>query len=246
MKSILKYIGMKDINLVDYGFSNPTLYCEPFGGSFNTGFKLIEQGYKGESIYNDIDEKVVNFWECIKENNNKVLDRVVQLNNIVKNQFTDSEREMTLANWYQSLDKYKRAAAEFTYRQYLTMDGLKWSVRDTIIDEIDFYLSQEALKSVEICNKDYKEIIGRYDSKDTFFLIDPPYDIDRVSRYYRGDCRKFKHEELANIVKTLEGNWLLTYNDNERIRELYRGFDIKEIKRQLFGRAYTELYITRE
>ena len=246
MKSVLRYIGMKDINIKEFGLNSETIYCEPFSGSFNTGFKLYENGYTGQLIYNDLDEKVVNFWECIKEDNERLLNRIEQLNNILKSHFTDLERNRTLDNWYHSSDKYKAAAAEYVYRQYLTMDGLKWSFKNSIADRIDFYLFQEALQNIKLNNLDYKDIINKYDSNDTFFLIDPPYDICRVSNYYRCECNKFNHTELAEIVCSIKGNWLLTYNDNSNIRNLYKQYNIREVTRQLFGRKYTELYITKD
>ena len=245
MKSILKYIGMKEVNLQEFGFKNETIYCEPFSGSFNNGLKMYENGFRDKLIYNDLDEQVTNFWVCVKENNVELLNRINQLNNILKNYFTDSERNNTLERWLKSTNNIKRAAAEFIYRQYLTIDGLKWNIKDNITDSFDFYLHEEAFKHIEINNIDYKDIILKYDSENTFFFIDPPYDIARASKYYRGNDKGFNHSELANIIKNLKGNWLLTYNDNYNIRELYKDYKIKKHTRKLFGKDYTELYITK-
>ena len=49
MHSVLNYIGKKDIDLSKYNIDNYKVYCEPFSGSFNTGFELMETGFKGKA-----------------------------------------------------------------------------------------------------------------------------------------------------------------------------------------------------
>lgn len=245
MESVLKYIGMKDIDLSIYNINNYKKYCEPFGGSFNTGFKLIEQGYEGKLIYNDLDSRVVNFWNCLKEDYHGLCCRCNQLNNIIQSSYFDADKVNKLDEWETSEDLFKQAAAEFIYRQYLTINGLSWTFKQDVADKFDFYLFKEALLRINISNKSYNEIIQELDTKDTFYLIDPPYDIKRVSRYYRVSD-KFDHEKLRDTIKEIEGNWLLTYNDNRKIRNLYKDYNISKNTRKLFGKSYTELYITKD
>jgi len=57
---------------------------------------------------------------------------------------------------------------------------------------------------------------------------DPPY--YGASAYRRGipPFTEASHEDLAKLLREIEGKWLLTYNDHPRIRELYKGF--KQLK----------------
>lgn len=246
MKSILRYIGMKDINLNNYDINSYKTYCEPFGGSFNTGFRLIEKEYKGKLIYNDLDKEVVNFWECIKENGEKVYNRFVSLNTILKQYFTDEERNRTLQIWSKSEDKFKRAAAEYIYREHITAEDLKWHFKEESTELLDMYLTSEMLNehNVKINNLDYKDIIQKVNTEDTFIMVDPPYKNCKYNKVYRCNSSKFQHEELAEILKDFKGKWLLTYNDNEYIRNLYKEYQIKEVKNQMLGNDYIELHIT--
>ena len=51
MYSVLNYIGKKEVELLeDMEVLNIETYCEPFSGSFNTGFKLIDKGYNTKYI----------------------------------------------------------------------------------------------------------------------------------------------------------------------------------------------------
>jgi site-specific DNA-adenine methylase len=73
--------------------------------------------------------------------------------------------------------------------------------------------------SVFCYNKDYKEIIKKYDGENTFFSCDPPY---YQKTYYKYNfLKKENHIELANILKNIKGKFLLSYQDKPLMRELY-------------------------
>lgn len=72
---------------------------------------------------------------------------------------------------------------------------------------------------VIIENKDYKEIIKKYDGKNTLFLIDPPYlkqDADvLVSTKVTYGNPDFPHEECINMVMGLQGQFIYhNYRNN--------------------------------
>lgn len=73
----------------------------------------------------------------------------------------------------------------------------------------------QRLKDVSIFNEDALTIINEYDSKDTFFYLDPPYTNDsRVDlNVYKHDTDESFHLELMDILLTLKGKFLLSgYN----------------------------------
>jgi len=77
------------------------------------------------------------------------------------------------------------------------------------------------------------------------FYIDPPY--YQTEKYY-GDLFNIEdHERLNNILINLKGKFILSYNDCDYIRELYKGFYIEEISRnhnlKSNGEKYKELII---
>ena len=70
------------------------------------------------------------------------------------------------------------------------------------------YLKKLGRLAVE--NMDCRELIKKYDSKDTFFYIDPPY--YNMESYYTSHA--FGHDdhiELVELLKTTKGKWALSY-----------------------------------
>lgn len=252
MYSVLNYIGKKEVELLeDMEVLNIETYCEPFSGSFNTGFKLIDKGYNTKYILNDLDKNIYNFWVQLKSRYNllelkinKMIDDIDKIKHKYPDHDTSKEIEHYIDTKLKSGNKLDRAAAEFIYRQSLTMSGLKYR-REKIecILLLDFFLNSEYLTRVNILNKDYKEVLTKYDSKHTFFFIDPPYNINRVGQYYRCESNKFNHQELYNIVTNLKGRWLMTYNYDEKLMEMYKDYNIEIKERKMFGRVYREMYI---
>jgi DNA adenine methylase len=85
------------------------------------------------------------------------------------------------------------------------------------------------LKGVKLENKDYETIVKKYDGKDTFFFIDPPYEnTDNTSGY--AQTTDFDFDRLKNVLLHIKGNFLMTINDSKRIRDLFKGFHITPIK----------------
>ena len=76
---------------------------------------------------------------------------------------------------------------------------------------------------------DFKDSIKKHDC---FFYLDPPYFLSGArSRLYgnEGDMHEFfPHLSLFSELKEKK-NWILSYNDCEEIRHLYRDYEIKKV-----------------
>jgi DNA adenine methylase len=95
------------------------------------------------------------------------------------------------------------------------------------------------------------EIIRRHAAKKRLaFFIDPPYTAagkKAGSRLY--SCSQLDHEELFGIVATIQGHFLMTYDDTEEVRELARlhGFSVKAVAMKNTHHAkMQELLISRD
>ena len=82
---------------------------------------------------------------------------------------------------------------------------------------------KEILSHYTIVKKDYKSLIDKYDSPKTFFYLDPPYYNQSSVGYETGDI---DHQELFNKLDNLKGLFLLSYNDDPYIRNLYKDYHI--------------------
>jgi DNA adenine methylase len=88
---------------------------------------------------------------------------------------------------------------------------------------------KDIVKDARITNKDYGEIIDKYDSPDTFFFLDPPYENTNKDFGYAEDT-DFDFERLAFLLKGVKSIFLMTINDSPYIRRLFKGFNIKPWK----------------
>ena len=94
-----------------------------------------------------------------------------------------------------------------------------------------FNLWHNRLKGVCIENMDFAKLIANYDAPDTLFYADPPYlgTEDYYAGSQNGGFSKNDHERLRNSLKSVKGKFVLSYNAHDAIKELYKGFNIKEI-----------------
>ena len=84
------------------------------------------------------------------------------------------------------------------------------------------------LKGVKIHGGDYLRVIKQYDSPSTVFFLDPPYpgyDVDV------GES-KFDEERFFEVLKAIEGKFLLTYGIRGKLPGLLKnsGFHVKRIR----------------
>ncbi|ENI11243.1 hypothetical protein H741_0251 [Campylobacter jejuni subsp. jejuni ICDCCJ07004] len=94
----------------------------------------------------------------------------------------------------------------------------------------DFSLHIKRLKNASIENKSFEYILKEYDYNEALFYLDPPY-VGTENYYKNLPCFGLKeHELLCNLLKNIKGKFMLSYNDCELIRELYKDFNFKELK----------------
>ena len=77
---------------------------------------------------------------------------------------------------------------------------------------------------------DFEEFININKNSKSFFFLDPPYYLKKFSKLYgnNGDMHEnFDHYRLyETLLKTK--NWIMTYNNCEYIKNLYKNFKIIE------------------
>ncbi|MEW6115396.1 MAG: DNA adenine methylase [Nitrospirota bacterium] len=94
--------------------------------------------------------------------------------------------------------------------------------------EEDLSAAHLRLARVFIENRPYQALLERFDKPGTFFYIDPPY-WGCEDDYGKGIfCRDdFKH--LKTILERLQGKFILSLNDRKEVRDLFKGFKIREV-----------------
>lgn len=87
----------------------------------------------------------------------------------------------------------------------------------------------DRLANTIIENKDFEALICQYDRDNAFFYLDPPY--FTTEGMYEVEFKKEDHIRLRDTLKNIKGKFLLSYNDCEFIREIYKDFYIESFTR---------------
>lgn len=109
--------------------------------------------------------------------------------------------------------------------------------------------ASERLRDVVIENKDFEDLIRQYDREGAFIYCDPPY--FGTEKHYTVGFAKENHVRLRDTLVKCKGFWMVSYNDCEYIRELYKDFFIRSAvrinnmaQRYEGGAEYNELIIS--
>ena len=181
-------------------------------------------------VFNDINGELINLHKAIR-NNPETLSMYLNQLLISRDIFNDIKTKRLKP-------RNKIEAAAF-YLYLITqsfgskMDSFAMSAKSGRKPK-DIYKSYQKwakrLKGVTIENKSFLDLIPLYDKEDTLFYLDPPY--VATEGYYK-NTKGFglkEHRELAKILRDVKGEFLLSYNDCDLVRELYRGFNVRFTK----------------
>lgn len=229
MNSFLKWIGGKKLlrdRICSQFPEKYEKYVEVFGGA---GWVLFNEERKGKiEVFNDYNSELINLYRCVKCHASEVKKELQYMLNS-REIFQDFLAQYNM----RGLTDIQRAVRYFmiiktSYAARLQCFGcVKRNIENMTImfEEI-----QKRLNTVIIENQDFEKLIKQQDRENTFFFLDPPY--FGTEKYYKNvDFTKEDHERLYNIVKDVKGKFLISYNDCEYIRELYKDFKIEEVTR---------------
>jgi len=201
-----------------------------FGKSPNKEDWQVSNKSRYTEVYNDINGDLVNFWKYIKnhpeafvtELNQYLISR--ELFDVFTNHQPKTELERAIRFYFQLSCSYGSRSKNFCI-----MQGYKYMPLRQL-EKVK--VASERLQQVIIEKQDFEKIINRYDSPNTFFYLDPPY-YTKEHLYDREDADTFtKHEEMAILLRTIKGKFLLSYNNEAYIKKLYKGFTIETVEAQ--------------
>ncbi|MBP3509298.1 DNA adenine methylase [Oscillibacter sp.] len=207
-------------------------YIEVFGGG---GWVLFHKNPGNDfEVYNDFNGLLTNLYRCVREKPDLLINSLKYVLNSREDfervrRALDTRRRTTdiqRASWFYQIIRYSYASA-------LTSFGAQphdmWA---------NFPLIEQAhrrLAKVVIENRDCVKLIRQYDRPVSFFYCDPPYHC--TEGYYQnigedGFTEK-DHIRLRDALLSMQGKFLLSYNDDAFVRELYDapGIQIEPVTR---------------
>lgn len=227
MNSFLSWVGGKNYlkkEIVKRFPAKFEKYIEVFGGAAWVLFYKEKTGYE---VYNDLNRDLVNLFKCVKFH---LPELKRELSNGLNSRQLFNEMKKSLS--FEGLTDIQRAARFFMLiKTSYGSKGENFGCAKKDINKMTDYLEavQKRLCNVIIENMSFEKIIERYDKKDVFFYLDPPY--YGSEKYYQIQFSEDEHIKLAEMLGRLRGKFLLNYNDCDYVRDLYSQFDVEAVER---------------
>lgn len=212
-------------------------YAEPYAGGAGLALHLLMDGHVSKIHLNDLDEWVYAFWYTILNNKDEFC---VWLRNV----------EINIETWraYKSmlsqslfLTTFEKAQVFFFLNRTNVSGVIKGGVIGGISQEGNYKINARFNKtdlidriekiyqrrhSIEIYNLDGIVFLKQMNRKhrDIFIYIDPPYVI-KGPNLYLNFYTESDHAALAEMVKKLRKEWLISYDNCDLINSLYNPYD---------------------
>lgn len=194
------------------------IYVEPFAGGASLYF------YKNKSntfeVLNDLDKDIYTLLKGLKQYKTEK----------INNSFTKLPRTKEF------FDKLKNSNPVDNYSKFIRLYYLKRNSffgQMTSFDrkgdsemhaELPDYHSR--LNNTKIFNKSYEKLIKEFDSPNTIFYLDPPY--EKSEGIYKNPY--IDYIQLAEILKKIKGKVLITINYNKDFIKLFNFMKYKTLK----------------
>lgn len=240
MKSFIPWIGGKTLlakRIVALFPDNISRYIDVFGGGGSILF------YRDKNapleVYNDLNSNLVNLFRCAK--------------------YHRAELQREISGYYNSREMFEDIKARLNVRGFTDIqraamfyvlikisygaDGRTYGCNKKNVSSDYLEKVESRLQNVVIENKDFENLIHVYDRPEALFYCDPPY--HKAEKYYDAEFTEDDHIRLKQCLNGIKGRFILSYNDDEFIRDLYHDYQIIPVERQnnLSKGSYKELII---
>ncbi len=200
------------------------VYVEPFCGGASMFFCKAPGGLE---VINDLDEGLTNFYRVLRDP--ELFPKL--LVKLMLTPYSRPEFNRAKKTWEREGDPLEKAYLWFVVIRQ-SFNGSTQNGWGSVVSSIernmaktccnwqsviaDLFFFHERLMQCQVEQQDWRTILNRYDSKDTFFYLDPPYVLSsRRSGGYLHELADSDHVNLIERIKRLEGKVLLSGYPNE-------------------------------
>ena len=249
LKTPLRYPGGKSKaikTLAQWYPKDITEYREPFIGGGSIAIDITKANPDIPVWVNDLYVPLYNFWVQLRDRGKELSERVREekqrtLDEGDKDKVTEKAKE--LFNKYKAeidtYDDFEKAVAFFIMNKCSFSGLTENSTFSKTASNSNFSLVGAdklaefsiLIKNWKITNIDYSEVMKAKGYADSFIFLDPPYDIkDFLYGKDREMHKSFDHDLFADHVSTCIHKFMITYNLNDRLLDLYKNYNTMEWK----------------
>lgn len=219
LKTPITYYGGK-INMLNHILPRLDYSKKQFVSLF-TGGGAVEISKKRHDVevWNDIDNKVINFWECLQDEKLFLeLEKKIKSTLHAESYHTKAQKILQAYKSETNFSKVDRAWA-FWVQTNMSFGNVMFggfafandnSRNRKTMNQREMFSSvfYDRVKNVQIFNRDAVDLLLLKDTKDTFFFADPPY-VSSDQGHYDG-YTEMDFMNLLDKLSKIKGTFLLT------------------------------------
>jgi len=231
--SIFEQNGLQDIT-----------YIEPFVGGAGLAIKLLLRNNVSQIVINDIDPAIYSFWHSVLNQPEDLCRRIMECKisieerekqiQILKNQEYNSTVDIGFATLYLNRTNVsgildagpiggKDQEGDYKLDARFNKTGLI-----TKINKIASFRQNIRLYGLDVINF-MDDVLPTIEAKTLFLNFDPPY-VKQGQALYLNHFTIKDHQRLRNKVADCEHYWIVTYDFNNIILDLYSAFEYERIQ----------------
>ena len=213
-------------------------YFEPFFGGGSMFFRKKKVKW---NILNDIDNDLVNLYSCVLNEYEDLSEKIYWYPR--SRTLHDNFRKDIKATQEINIPDTDRASKYYyVIRNAFNNKPLNTFSKDTYWDTRmikELKQSKEKLNGSTIENLTFEELFEKYIMREgDFVYLDPPYVVADNKDYYRNKFDENMHIKLKNTVDNISlnnGKFMLSYDDKQELREMYKDYNIITITTKYCG-----------
>ena len=236
MKSPLRYPGGKTRacktldEIINEKCFDKSVVISPFFGGGSFEFFLCNK-YGSKLIVNDKFKPLISFWKSVQTRKVELCSELRKLLNVVSKSIFSTMRDTIMEDTDDFIQGYKYFVINRCSFSGATLSGgFSTESSKKRFTESSIKRTEDLnLNDVEFHNLDFETFLK---GKKGLIFLDPPYYLNENSNLYgkNGDMHEnFNHEKLFQVLNKRK-NWIMTYNNCDYIRDLYKNYEIREIK----------------
>ncbi len=251
--SPLRYPGGKNrlsnfIGLIiqNIGMSSCT-YVEPFAGGAGVALSLLLEDKVKNIVINDFDKAIYSFWRAIKEEPDKLIDKIENTPITIKEWYKQKEiylskstysLDLAFATLFLNRTNHSGILTAGPIGGYTQAGEWKLDVRfkkSVLISKIKLIAANK--ERITVYNKDIISLLKNYIphfGENVFIYFDPPY-YNKGQKLYKNFLTPNDHKKIHNMITdNITTPWIMTYDDVPEIENLYMQY-----KTQKFDLIYS-------
>lgn len=210
-------------------------YIEPYAGGAGAAMSLLLKGHVKNIVINDADPVIYAFWWATLNDTESLIKKIY-------------DTQVSIKTWHEQRDIVREADTSQLLKLGFATFFLNRTNRSGIIKggviggqaqagkyKIDARYNKDKLtqrirniamfkEHIEIHNMDAMDLITSKKIKkneNTLIYLDPPY-YKKGAQLYTNYYRPEDHKKIAETVKKVETPWLVTYDNCDEIKDLYK------------------------